>query len=81
MVTKGYLSQAQLDELCPVVLRQLKRYIVADRKRQIEAAAKAEGSDKQPTGQCGGRQTGSLSVQTAVSKKAPRAAAGKSRAN
>jgi hypothetical protein len=48
--------KAHLDELSPAVLRQLKRDIVAEKKRREDkAAAKAKGSGEGPTGQPSGR--------------------------
>jgi hypothetical protein len=52
--------KAHLVELTPNVLRQLKRDIVAEKKRrEAEAAAKAKGSGERATGQPSGRQPGS----------------------
>jgi hypothetical protein len=52
--------KAHLGELSPAVLRQLKRNIVAEKKRrEAEAAAKAKGSGERPTGQPSGRLPGS----------------------
>jgi hypothetical protein len=74
--------KAHLGELSPAVLRQLKLDIVAEKKREAEAAAKAKGSGKRPTGQASGRQTGSAGGGgTSVSQKDPRAIAGKRKAH
>jgi hypothetical protein len=52
--------KAHLGELSPALLRQLKRDIVADKKkREAQAAAKSKGSGVRPTGQPSGRQPGS----------------------
>jgi hypothetical protein len=49
--------KANLGDLSPSFLRQLKRDILAEKKRRrgAEATAKAQGSGKQPTGQSGER--------------------------
>jgi hypothetical protein len=74
--------KAHLGELSLAVLRQLKRDIVAEKKRrEAEAAAKAKGSGERPTGQPSGRQPGSAGGETSVPQKAPRATAGKRKAN
>jgi hypothetical protein len=74
--------KAHLGELSPAFLRQLKRDIVAEKKRrEAAAAAKAKGSGERPTGQPSGRQPGSAEEETAVSQKAPLATAGKRKAN
>jgi hypothetical protein len=52
--------KAHLGELSQDVLRQLKRDIIAEKKRkEAETAAKAKGSGERPTGQPSGRQPGS----------------------
>jgi hypothetical protein len=51
--------RVHLSELSPAVLRQLKRDILAEKKRrEAEAAAKANWLGERPTGQSGGRQHG-----------------------
>jgi hypothetical protein len=74
--------KAHLGELSPAVLRQLKRDIVVEKKsRGAEAAAKTKGSGEGPTGLPSGRQLGSARWETSVSQKAPRATAGRRKAN
>jgi hypothetical protein len=52
--------KAHLGERSSAFLRQLKRDIVAEKKRrEAEAAAKAKGSGERPTGQTSGRQPSS----------------------
>jgi hypothetical protein len=64
--------KALLGELSPVVLRQLKRDIVAEKKRrEAEAAAKVKGPGERPTGQPSERQHSSAGGETSVSQKAP----------
>jgi hypothetical protein len=58
----------------------LKRDILAEKRREAEASAKAKGSGEQPTGQPSRCQTGSAAGKTAVSQKDPRATAGKRKA-
>jgi hypothetical protein len=72
-----------LDEVFPAVLRHLKRDIVAEKKRRkAEAAANAKRSGERPTGQTSGRKPVSAGGgETSVSQKAPRATAGKRKAN
>lgn len=62
MVTEDELGflKAFLAELPPTVLRQLKRDIVAEKRRtRAEAPAKARGSGERPSGQPSGCQPGS----------------------
>jgi hypothetical protein len=53
--------KANLGDLSPNLLRQLKWNIIADKKRRrgAEASAKAQGSGKHPTGQSSECQPGS----------------------
>jgi hypothetical protein len=52
--------KAHLGELSQAVLRQMKRDILAQKKRrEAEAAAKAKESGERPTGQPSGRLPGS----------------------
>jgi hypothetical protein len=41
--------EADLEELSPVALWQLKWKITAEKRREAEASTKAQGSNKQPT--------------------------------
>jgi hypothetical protein len=64
--------KTHLGELFPAVLRQLKRYIVAEKKRrEAEAAAKAKGSGERPTGHPSGRQPGSAGGRLQSPRRPP----------
>jgi hypothetical protein len=76
--------KVRLGELSPVVFGQMKRDIIPDKKRrEAEAAAKAKEPGERPTGQPSARQPGSAGGggETSVYQKAPRATAGKRKAN
>jgi hypothetical protein len=66
--------KANLGDLSPSFLRQLKRDILAEKKRRrgAEASAKAQSSE---------RQHGSAGGEATLSQKAPGATAGKRKAN
>jgi hypothetical protein len=73
------ILKTHLGELSPAVLRQLKRDILAEKKRrEVEAAAKDKGSVERPTGQSGGREPSSAGERY---QKAPRATEGKRKSN
>jgi hypothetical protein len=84
MIPTGELAffKANLADLFPTFLRQLKRDIIAEKKRRrrAEASAKAQGSGKQPTGQSSERQPGSAGGEATLSQKAPGATEGKHKA-
>jgi hypothetical protein len=65
--------KANLGDMSPTFLRQLKLDIIADKKRRrgAEASAKAQVSGKQLTGQSSERQTGSAVGEVTLSQKAP----------
>jgi hypothetical protein len=64
--------KAHLGEMSPAFVRQLKRDIVAEKKRRdAEAATKAKGSGERPTGQPSWRQPSCAVGETSVSQKAP----------
>jgi hypothetical protein len=75
--------KAYVGDLSPTLLRQLKRDIIAEKKRRrgAEVSAKAQGSGKQPTGQSSERQPGSAGGEATLSQKAPGAIAAKRKAN
>jgi hypothetical protein len=75
--------KANLGDLSPTFLRQLKWDVIAEKKRRrgAEASAKAQGSGRQPTGQSSERQPGSDGGEATLSQNAPGATAGKRKAN
>jgi hypothetical protein len=75
--------KANLGDMSPAFLRQLKRDVIAEKKRRrgADASAKAQGSGKQTTGQSSERQPGSAGGEATLSQKAPGATAGKRKAN
>jgi hypothetical protein len=76
--------KANLGDLSPTFLQQLKRDIIAEKKRRrgAEASAKAQGSGKHPTGQSSERQIVSVGGgEATLSQKAPGATAAKRKAN
>jgi hypothetical protein len=79
VVTEEELAflKVHLAELSPTVLKQLKRDIVAEKRREAEVPAKAKGSGERPSGS----QPGSAGEWISPSKKALRVTAGKPKAN
>jgi hypothetical protein len=74
--------KAQLAELSPAALRQLKGDIATEKKRrEAQAADKAEGSGVRPTAKFSGHKLGCVGEDISVNYKTPRATAGRSKAN
>jgi hypothetical protein len=78
--------KVNVGDLSPTLLRQLKRDIIAEKKRSIgaEASAKAQESGNQPTGQSSDRQPDSArggGAEATLSQQAPGATAWKRKAN
>jgi hypothetical protein len=84
MITVDELAflKAFMAELPQTTLKQLKRDIAAEKmRREAEATTKAKGWGDRSTGQTSGRQTGSAGERTPVPHTAPRATAGKRKAD